>query len=188
MTTKTNRLARREFLGFALVAATGLASTSLISAPAIAAPRGPGRRAIAFHHTHTGESIDLVYWADGKYLPDATHRITRVLRDFRNNDMHPIDPKLLDTLAALRAKLRTNAPYMVIGGYRSPETNEMLRATTEGVAGNSLHMVGKAIDLRLPDRSLVTVKRAATAMKLGGVGYYPSSDFVHVDVGPVRKW
>jgi uncharacterized protein YcbK (DUF882 family) len=186
--TDVKRHARREFLGFALVAATGLASTSLIAAPAIAAPRGPGRRAIAFHHTHTGESVDIVYWVEGRYLPDATQRIARVLRDFRNNDMHPIDPKLLDTLAALRGRLRTSAPFMVIGGYRSPETNAMLHATTEGVGSNSLHMVGKAIDLRLPDRSLATVRRAATSMKLGGVGYYPHSDFVHVDVGPVRKW
>ncbi|HEV8016748.1 MAG TPA: YcbK family protein [Stellaceae bacterium] len=182
------RHARRDVLGFVAAAATGLIAAANFATPALALPRGPAKRVLAFHHLHTGESLDLVYWADGQYLPDATHRIALLLRDFRNDEIHPIDPKLLDLLARLRGTLRSASPYLVIGGYRSPETNEMLQETTEGVASNSLHMVGQAIDLRVPGRALSAVRRAAIGMKAGGVGYYPHSDFVHVDVGPVRHW
>lgn len=174
---------RREFLGFAVAAATGF-----IAAPAIAVPRAPGRRALAFYNLHTGESLDLVYWAEGRYLPEATQRIEYLLRDFRNDKVHAIDPKLLDLLTDLRARLNSDAPYQVISGYRSPETNAMLRRTSEGVATNSLHLEGRAIDLRVPGRALAAVQREALAMNAGGVGYYPRSDFVHVDVGRVRHW
>ncbi len=174
---------RRDFLGLAVAAAAGL-----IAAPAIAMPRAPGRRELAFHNLHTGESLDMVYWAEGRYLPEATQRIEYLLRDFRNDKVHPIDPRLLDLLTGLRARLNTDAPYQVISGYRSPETNAMLRSTSEGVATNSLHLEGRAIDLRIPGRALAAVHREALAMKAGGVGYYPRSDFVHVDVGRVRQW
>jgi uncharacterized protein YcbK (DUF882 family) len=177
------RHARRQFLGLAAAAATGL-----IAAPALALPRWPIRRALAFHNLHTGESLDAVYWADGRYLPEAAQRIEYLLRDFRNNKLHPIDPKLLDLLTTLRTRLNTSAPFLVISGYRSPATNAMLHRQSEGVATHSLHMVGQAIDIRLPDRALADVHREALAMKAGGVGYYPHSDFVHVDVGRVRRW
>ena len=179
----TERHARRHFLGLAAAAVTGL-----IAASALALPRGPARRALAFHNLHTGESLDLVYWAEGRYLPGAKSRIDHLLRDFRTDTVHPIDPKLLDLLAALRRRLRSSRPYLVISGYRSPETNAMLHAATEGVATNSLHMVGQAIDIRIPGRSLSTLHRAALAMRAGGVGYYPHSDFIHVDVGRLRRW
>lgn len=179
----TKRHARRDLLGLAAAAATGL-----IAAPAIAVPRAPGRRALAFHNLHTGESVDLVYWAEGQYLRDATQRIEYLLRDFRNGKVHPIDPRLLDLLTAMRGRLNTRAPYLVISGYRSPETNAMLQSMSEGVATNSLHLVGQAIDLRVPGRALSSVHRVALAMRGGGVGYYPHSDFVHLDVGRVRRW
>jgi uncharacterized protein YcbK (DUF882 family) len=185
---QAKRHRRREFLGLAAAAAAGLIAAPNFPTPAIALPRGPAKRALAFHHLHTGESLDLVYWADGNYLPDATHRINYLLRDFRTEQIHPIDPKLLDLLTRLRGTLRVSSPYLVIGGYRSPETNEMLHETTEGVATNSLHMVGQAIDLRVSGRPLSMVQRAALGLKAGGVGYYPHSDFVHVDVGRVRRW
>jgi uncharacterized protein YcbK (DUF882 family) len=174
---------RRNFLGLAAAMATGL-----VAAPAIAVPRLPSRRALAFHNLHTGESLDLVYWAEGRYLPDATRRIEYLLRDFRNDKVHAIDPRLLDLLTALRARLDTHAPFVVISGYRSPETNAMLHRTTEGVATNSLHLQGQAIDIRVPGRSLRSLHRTALALRAGGVGYYPRSDFVHVDVGAVRRW
>lgn len=177
------RHARRDILGLAVIAATGL-----IAAPAIALPHAPGRRALAFHNLHTGESVNVVYWAEGNYLRDATQRIEYLLRDFRNNKVHPIDPKLLDLLTGLRARLNTDAPYLVVSAYRSPETNAMLRRVSEGVATNSLHLEGRAIDLRVPGRSLSALHRTALALKAGGVGYYPHSDFVHLDVGRVRWW
>lgn len=178
---------RRGFLKLAGIAVAGtLAST--IAAPAIASPRPPRRRSIAFHHLHTGEKVDLVYWADGHYQRGALHHINWVLRDFRNDATHAIDPKLLDLLAVMRRQLRTSEPFMVISAYRSPATNEMLAATTEGVATNSLHLVGRAIDIRVPDRGISAVHRVAVGMRAGGVGYYPSSDFVHVDTGKVRYW
>jgi len=176
---------RRTFLGFATAAAA-----SAIAAPAIAFPRFSmeRERALSFHNLHTDESVDLVYWADGQYLSDATRRIEYLLRDFRNNKVHPIDPKLFDLLSVMRARLGTNAPYEVISGYRSRETNAMLRHASEGVASNSLHIQGQAIDLRVPGRSLEHVHRTALGLQAGGVGYYPRSDFVHVDVGRVRRW
>jgi len=177
------RHARRDLLGLAAAVATGF-----VAAPAIALPRGPGRRALAFHNLHTGESLDLVYWAGGSYLPEARQRIDYLLRDFRTDTVHPIDPNLLDLLSALRQRLRSNAPFLVLSGYRSPETNRMLQATTEGVATNSLHLEGQAVDIRVPDRALTSLHTAALGLKAGGVGYYPKSDFVHVDVGPVRRW
>jgi len=174
---------RRDILRLAAAAATGL-----IAAPAIAFPPAPNKRSLAFHNLHTGESLDLVYWAEGRYLPDATERIEYLLRDFRNDKVHAIDPKLLDLLTDLRGRLETVAPFQVISGYRSPETNAMLHRASEGVATNSLHIEGRAIDIRVPDRALSDLHRTALAMKAGGVGYYPRSDFVHVDIGRVRWW
>jgi len=174
---------RRDILGLAAAAVTGL-----IAAPAIAMPVAPSKRSLAFYNLHTGESLDLVYWAEGRYLPDATQRIEYLLRDFRNDKIHAIDPKLLDLLTELRSRLETTSPFQIISGYRSPETNAMLHRASEGVATNSLHLVGQAIDLRVPGRALEVVHREALAMRGGGVGYYPRSDFVHVDVGRVRRW
>jgi len=174
---------RREFLGAAAMAVTGM-----IAAPALAMPRAPGRRALAFYNLHTGESLDLVYWAEGLYNPGAMQRIDWLLRDFHNGTVRPIDRRLLDLLATMRQNLGSQAPFQVLSGYRSPETNAMLARTTEGVATNSLHLEGKAIDIRVPGRSLAAVHRLALALKGGGVGYYPHSDFIHLDVGRVRQW
>ena len=177
------RHARRDLLGLAAAAATGL-----IAAPAIALPRVPTHRALAFHNLHTGEALDIVYWAEGDYLHDATRRIEYLLRDFRTGATHSIDPRLLDLLTVLRERLRTTAPYQVISGYRSPETNAKLHRIDEGVSTNSLHLQGQAIDIRVPGRASSAVRHAALSLKAGGVGYYPRADFVHVDVGRVRWW
>ncbi len=125
------------------------------------------------------------------YQPDALKQIDHILRDFRANEIKPIDPVLLDLLHELGGTLETDQPFHIISGYRSPHTNTLLRergGATTGVASRSLHMVGKAIDIRVPGVKLDHLRGAARSLKLGGVGYYPSSNFVHLDTGRVRYW
>ena len=145
-------------------------------------------KSLAFYNTHTGEKLKAIYWAEGEYFPDSLREINHILRDPRNNEVHDIDTQLLDLLSAIRQEIDTSQPFHVISGYRSVETNAFLRAHSTGVAENSLHLVGKAIDIRSPGRDLRNLQKVATALKAGGVGYYPKSDFVHVDVGRVRYW
>jgi uncharacterized protein YcbK (DUF882 family) len=147
-----------------------------------------GARSLSFDNLHTGEKLSVDYWADGAYIPDALQTINHVLRDYRNNEVHVIEPKLLDLLTILRARLDTPAAFEVISGYRSPATNAMLHAESSGVAAKSLHMQGMAIDIRVANRSLQELHNSALSLHAGGVGYYPTSDFVHVDVGRVRMW
>ena len=149
---------------------------------------GPGARVLAFHNIHTGEFVRATYWAAGRYVREGLTQIDRVLRDYRANLVHPIDRRLLGLLDALHDSLDTGGPFEVISGYRSPATNAMLVATSRGVAARSLHVSGMAIDIRVPGRPLGAVRDAAKALRGGGVGYYPDSDFVHVDVGRVRYW
>ena len=145
-------------------------------------------RTIAFHNLHTGEHLETTYWAEGNYITPALKHIDHVLRDFRTGDVARIDPRLLDLLHVLRSKMESSEPFHVISGYRSPKTNDTLAQQSNGVAKKSLHMKGMAADVRLPGRALSGLKDAAASLKLGGVGYYPSSDFIHVDVGRVRYW
>jgi uncharacterized protein YcbK (DUF882 family) len=177
------RLGRRRFLGIA-----GAAAFVGFAAPAEAASFLRRPRQLAFDNLHTGERLKTVYWENGRYLPEAMHDINWLLRDFRADLVHPIDHRLLDLLTALHGRLDTREPFEVISGYRSPQTNAMLRATTDGVAQNSLHMQGMAIDIRVPGRHLRYLRNAALQLRRGGVGYYPHSDFVHVDTGRVRTW
>jgi uncharacterized protein YcbK (DUF882 family) len=177
---------RRDFLK------TGLAAVSALTIPGLAWAgfRAPIRqvRSLGFYNLHTGESLKTVYYENGSYVAGALQEINYVLRDFRANEVKPIDPRLLDLLVALRDQLGTSAPYDVISGYRSPKTNAMLHTYSEGVAVHSLHMDGRAIDVRVPNRDLSTLHYAALSLRAGGVGYYPRSDFVHVDTGRVRCW
>jgi uncharacterized protein YcbK (DUF882 family) len=145
-------------------------------------------RSLAFYNTHTSERLKTVYWVQGSYLPDSLSEINHILRDFRTNEIKNIDLRLLDLLFALQNELDTHQPFHIISGYRSPQTNAFLHAHTLGVAENSLHVVGKAIDIRAPGRALPVLRNAAVSLKGGGVGYYPKSDFVHVDIGRVRYW
>jgi len=174
---------RRRFLGIA-----GGALVGGLAFPAEAARRVLAPRALAFENLHTGEKLATVYFADGRYLPEAMRHINWLLRDFRTEQVHAIDPRLLDLLADLHGHLETRQPFHVISGYRSPQTNAMLASLGDGVAQNSLHMEGMAIDIRVPGRGLRHVRAAALALRRGGVGYYPHSDFVHVDTGPIRTW
>jgi uncharacterized protein YcbK (DUF882 family) len=147
-------------------------------------------RELSFENIHTAEKLKVEYWANGQYLPDALEEVNRLLRDFRTGQIHPIAPQLLDLLARLRNRLDTSQSISVISGFRSAATNAMLRAEHEhsGVASKSLHMQGMAIDIRIPGRELADLHVAALAERGGGVGYYPRSDFVHVDVGRPRSW
>jgi uncharacterized protein YcbK (DUF882 family) len=152
------------------------------------AARGEAEKALWLYNTHTGESVKAVYWVQGEYVPEALTEIDFILRDFRSGDVKPIAPRLLDLACELRRTLGTSEPVHVISGYRSPATNAMLAAQSGGVATHSLHLLGEALDLRVPGRALKDVHRVALAMRAGGVGYYPRSDFVHIDIGRVRTW
>ena len=176
-------LSRRALLG------TILAGTALsLGRPSFAALTESGPRRLAFYNLHTGERLSATYWAEGRYIADELKGIDHVLRDFRTGEIAAIDRNLLDLLHVLEGNMDTREPFHVISGYRSPRTNDMLRHEGGGVASNSLHMVGKAIDIRIPGRRLVDVRDAALALQSGGVGYYPKSDFVHVDTGRIRRW
>jgi uncharacterized protein YcbK (DUF882 family) len=145
-------------------------------------------RAVAMNNLHTGESLQAVYWDEGAYLPDVLDEVNTHLRDFRTGDIHVIDPRLLDLLVAVTDRTGAKAPFQVISGYRSPKTNEMLHERSAEVAKKSLHTMGMAIDVRLPDVELGHLHQAALSLGRGGVGFYPESNFVHLDVGPVRCW
>ena len=179
---KLGHMSRRSFLG-------GMAS---LSALALAAPAAafPAReeRVLSFLHTHTSERLTLPYFADGSYLPSSLVRLERFLRDFRTGEEHPIDPALFDMLHDLQRATSTRTPFQVISGYRSPATNAMLCTEGGGVARGSLHLQGRAIDIRLEDVSSAVLRDAAQELRRGGVGYYRRSDFVHVDTGRVRTW
>jgi uncharacterized protein YcbK (DUF882 family) len=178
-------LSRRQFLIFGAAAA---AAGSVAAHPAEAAIRYRPERSIALHNVHTGESLKTVYWAEGRYQPSVLRQINRLLRDHYANKVHTMDPKVIDLLASLQHRFGGKRPFQVISGYRSPETNAMLAAMSDGVAEHSLHMEGKAVDIRLDGVSVHTLGRAARTLRAGGVGQYPASDFVHVDVGRVRYW
>jgi uncharacterized protein YcbK (DUF882 family) len=173
---------RRGFLGAAAGGALGLLAPRLGSAQAVSP------RVLRFNHLHTGEKIAVEYWKGGAYQSDGLGAINHLMRDFRTGDVHPIDLSLLDLLHDLADSTETRSPFEIISAYRSPGTNAALHSHSGGVARNSLHLKGQAIDVRLRDIPLPDLRRAALARKRGGVGYYPDSNFVHVDTGRVRAW
>ncbi len=170
------------------------ASSMAVAAMAMMTPlyRSPAPRRLyhlRMHNLHSDESIDVTYRVGNRYVPSALAMLDAFLRDDRNGDVTVFDPHEFDVLHALMQKLhRPNGVINIVCGYRSPETNQYLRDTTRGVAEHSQHMEGKAIDIRIPGVSTHRLDRAALALRDGGVGYYPHSRFVHVDVGPVRRW
>ncbi len=144
---------------------------------------------LRLYHTHTAESIDIVYREGGQYLPEAIDQLDHFLRDSRTGDVHHFDPRLFDLLSDLTASLgRPETEIDVICGYRTPQTNAYLRRRSRRVARHSLHMQAEAIDIRVPGVSTRELQVAALGLHRGGVGYYGRSRFVHVDVGPVRRW
>lgn len=176
-------LSRRRFLSMTAGAAAGL-----LIAPAHASLSRHGQRTLSFHNLHTGEKLTRTYWADGEYLPEQLADINHLLRDHRVDETHAMDPQLLDVLHRLQDRVGNHRPIEVISGYRSPRTNQMLRTGSSGVAKKSLHMQGRAIDIRLPGQDLGKLRQAALSLKAGGVGYYPKSNFIHLDTGRVRYW
>jgi uncharacterized protein YcbK (DUF882 family) len=145
-------------------------------------------RRLNFYHTHTSEKLDVVYREGGSYVPDAMREIDHLLRDFRSGEVHPVDPLLLDFLHAVQQRTESRTAFQIISGYRSPATNSMLHEQGRGVARRSLHMQGKAIDVRLSDVNSKAIRQAGLDLGRGGVGYYATSDFVHLDTGRVRFW
>ena len=145
-------------------------------------------RSLSFVHTHTGESLSAVYFRSGSYQSAGLEQINHVLRDFRTSEVHAIDPSVLDILFDLQVRMNREEPYQVISGYRSPRTNAALRRCSTGVAEHSLHMQGKAIDVRVSGFATRKLHELALQMGRGGVGFYPASDFVHLDCGRVRCW
>ena len=136
----------------------------------------------------TGESIDTIYWIEGKYIPDVLKELNYFMRDWRTGTTKKMDPRTIDIMAASHRLLDVSEPYMLLSGYRTPQTNAMLRSHSRGVARNSLHMKGQAADLRLKSRSVGQIARAAATCDSGGVGRYSRSNFVHMDCGDVRTW
>jgi uncharacterized protein YcbK (DUF882 family) len=178
-------LTRRRVLGVAAVA-TGVAF--IRPAPAVSfAPRS-----ISLYNIHTGESLREVYWANGHYIREVVRDINWVLRDHHSDEVRPMNAGVLDVLGRLRERLEVRDPIQVVCGYRSPVTNHRMSLHDSGVASNSYHMYGMAVDMRCERRELRQVHNAALSLaeqcRLGGVGYYPESDFVHVDCGPQRTW
>jgi uncharacterized protein YcbK (DUF882 family) len=161
---------------------------SALAAPAVRiAPAGDVKR-LFLHNLHTGDTVKTVYWENGAYVDGALAEARHALRDWRNGEQHPMDPKLFDIFHDLSARLEVDRPFQIISGYRSPVTNAAMHARSSGVAKHSLHMEGKATDIRLEGVELRHLQKAALSLGRGGVGFYPSSNFVHVDTGRVRQW
>lgn len=145
-------------------------------------------RSLQLYNAHTGENVDTVYWEDGEYLDDQVLRISHLLRDHRENETMMIDPALMDILWAVKMLVNERMRYNVISGYRTPKTNEMLRKNSPRVAKFSLHMVGKAVDIRGTEGKLEDIQKAGLKLAAGGVGIYPGAGFVHLDSGDIRSW
>lgn len=185
---------RRQFLKL-----TGALGTTALVAPVSLVPSQLGEgcadetckipfRSLNLYNIHTGERLKrCVYWIEGQYQQDALMDINRHFRDHRNDQVHPIDPKLVEMLFQIQDRLETKNPLHLISGYRSPATNNMLCNNSDGVARNSQHLYGKAADIRIEGVSLRDLQKVARALGQGGVGYYPGQ-FVHVDTGRVRSW
>jgi uncharacterized protein YcbK (DUF882 family) len=194
MNLRLDKLTRRKLLKAAVLGAAtvmvpiGTDAARWIVEPAnfILPPAAP--RALSFYNLHTGEDLNAVYFENGEYVPDALREVNYFFRDFRANEVKAIDPRLLDLLHRIHRALDTSQPFNLISGYRSPATNAWLASQSEGVSRYSLHMDGMASDINVPGRSLALLQTVALAMRGGGVGYYPRSDFVHVDTGRVRRW
>lgn len=178
---RMNALTRRRFL-------LAAASAPVAALPSQVLAALGETRVLSFNHLHTGERLSVEYFSAGTYQPDALAAVNHLLRDFRSGDMTTMDPALLDLLHGVRQLTGSRQPFQIISGYRSPTTNEALHQRSSGVASGSLHVKGKAIDIRVADVALPRLRDAALSLRGGGVGYYAGSNFIHVDTGRVRTW
>lgn len=177
---------RRDFLKVGIAGIAGIAAGFVNILPAQA--RQSIGHSISIRSAHTGETFNGVYRVGSYYVPAAFRQINRIMRDHRTNDLHPIDPRLIDVLARLQRQCRCNEPLTILSGYRSASTNALLRRASHNVARNSFHIKGQAADIRVPGSSASHVRSVAMNMRAGGVGYYPRAAFVHVDTGDIRHW
>ena len=161
---------------------------ALAIVPVAATVSKTDERQLSFYHTHTAESLTVTYYREGGYVPSALAELNHFLRDFRTDDAVNMDPAVFDILYDIQIASGSVGTYQIISAYRSPATNEMLRGNSKGVATNSQHLLGKAIDVRLTDLDTAELRDVALSLQRGGVGYYRKSDFVHVDTGRVRQW
>lgn len=177
---------RRHFIKIGIMAAIG----GLFPVPLLANKKPVVRsiRSLALYNPHTNEILDIDYCIRGRYDKEALNAVNHILRDYRTDEIYPIDTKLLDVLYLVTRELNAKEPYHVISGYRSPSTNAILRKKSKGVAKNSLHLHGQAIDICLPETNLKKLRNAVINLNAGGVGYYPRSGFIHVDIGRIRYW
>ena len=184
--TGAGGISRRRLLS-AFAATTVAAAPTFSNAAGFLRGAGDIRR-IKMYSGRTGERIDMIYWIEGNYIKDSVREVNHFMRDWRTDDVKSMDIRTIDIMAAAHNLMDASEPYMLLSGYRSPKTNAMLRARSSGVAKNSLHMQGKAADLRLSSRSVSQIAKAAQACRGGGVGRYSGSNFVHMDCGVVRSW
>ena len=186
--SKTNgiKLNRRRFLRLgALGFLAGLCPTSVF---AKIREGESTQKSLYLFNAHTEESLDTVFWANGEYLAGPLAKINYIMRDHRTGETKFIDTRLLELLYSIQRRVNVNQPFHIISGYRSPETNALLRKNDRGVSGKSLHMLGKAADISLPDFDLLSLRNVTKDLRVGGVGYYPRSGFIHVDIGRLRYW
>lgn len=174
---------RRQFIKYGLCTFVAMA----VPLPKLALA-ATSTKELAFYNLHTGEKLRLAFYENGRYVPSAMQALNHFLRDYRTGDVHPIDPALFDQLHTLQGLVESPGEFHVISGYRSPQTNQMLHAHSDGVASHSMHLEGRAMDIRLPGKDLSALHNAALSMNAGGVGYYHGSDFIHIDTGRVRRW
>jgi uncharacterized protein YcbK (DUF882 family) len=181
----SNSQSRRKFLKSLTYGSLALMATPKF---AQAAFYGYGHKSLVLEHHHTGEFLNITYYSQGRYIYGALNEISYFLRDYHTNETHPVDPYLLDQLYDVKLMLGTKKPFHVVSGYRSPETNASLRRHSHGVARQSLHMEGKAIDIRIEGITARDIRDAGLILQRGGVGYYPGQNFVHLDTGDIRTW
>ncbi len=181
-----HRISRRRVLSLGLTA-IALSSIPYKSLAAVQNILLPERR-LCFYNPYTKEKLETAYWREGRYIPEGITGINHILRDIRTGKVKDMDKKLLDLLFALNQELGNSKPFHIISGYRTPKSNALLRKRNKGVAKKSLHIYGKAVDIHVPSYDLRDVRRAAIRLKGGGVGYYPHSNSLHLDVGSIRYW
>ena len=187
--TEPSILSRRQFLQASLMGMAAVGASTLLPSSALAGlAKQPAMKEIALYNLHTDEKLRVTFWKNGSFDRSALAKIHHILRDHRTGDVYPISANLIEMLHDIQMRVRTDRPFEIISGYRSPKTNEMLASASDGVARRSLHTQGLATDIRISGVSLRRLQTEALFLSRGGVGYYPKSDFVHVDVGRVRRW